>query len=117
MNPSLIGEIASQCWLDIPNHYPDVDLDVFVIMPNHVHGILLLTGATPFKTRLGRVLNAYKGAVTARVRAQGLVEGQIWQSRYHDHIIRDERSLQYIRKYVHYNPGLWEQDRFYRMSE
>ena len=109
-NPN--AEIAAARWDAIPEHYPDVDLDAFVVMPNHVHGILILTGESDFTTMLGRVVNAYKGAVTAGIRKihPGMV---VWQPRYHDHIIRDETGLNRIRQYIISNPALWAQDTFY----
>jgi putative transposase len=107
-----LGAIAATCWDTIPSHYPDVDLDAFVVMPNHIHGILVLTGATSFKTVLGRVVNGYKGAVTARIRKLGNENQVVWQSRYHDHIIRNERGLNNIRAYIATNPARWQQDRY-----
>ncbi len=106
-NPN--GDIAVACWDGIPQHYPDVDLDAFVVMPNHIHGILMLTGTTDFKTLLGRVVNAYKGAVTARIRTQ-YPNTVVWQRSFHDHIIRNERSLNKLREYVATNPARWAED-------
>ncbi|MCK6580625.1 MAG: hypothetical protein L6Q98_21245 [Anaerolineae bacterium] len=108
------GEIAGACWAAIPSHYPAVDLDGFVIMPNHVHAVLFLHGdAGGFKTVLGRVINAYKGAVTARIRALQGDDLVVWQGRYHDHILRDEADLARIREYVVHNPARWEADTFF----
>ena len=114
MHCNSAGDIATDCWLSIPEHYPDVELDAFVVMPNHVHGIMLLLGADAnFQTILGRVINAYKGAVTSRIRKQQNAELVVWQTRYHDHIIRNEGSLNRIREYVQHNPALWSQDAFF----
>jgi putative transposase len=108
------GEIAAECWQAIPKHYPDVDLDVYVVMPNHVHGIVIIQGEnTVFKTVLGRVINAYRGAVTAKIRKLTKSKVIVWQGRYHDHIIRNEAGLNHIRNYVHHNPESWEKDLFY----
>lgn len=108
------GDIAYANWQIIPEHYTDVDLDAFVVMPNHIHGILILLGNdTAFKTVLGRVINAYKGAVTARIRKRTDTDMIVWQSRYHDHIIRDEVDLNRLREYVMYNPARWAEDTFY----
>jgi REP element-mobilizing transposase RayT len=62
---------------------------------------------------LGRVINAYKGAVTANIRKETASNIKIWQSRYHDHIIRNENSLNYIRNYIIHNPASWEKDTLY----
>ncbi|MGC9031155.1 MAG: transposase, partial [Desulfomonilaceae bacterium] len=48
-----IGEIAKQCWLEIPNHFPNISLDEFVIMPNHIHGIIILNDNTNFQNNVG----------------------------------------------------------------
>jgi putative transposase len=139
LNPS--GEIAAEQWYAIPEHYPDVDLDMFVVMPNHVHGIVLLTrtGRTghalslpdspaivgtrhaassgpdvPKPPTLGNIIGSYKSAVTAQVRAAlAKPELIVWQSRYHDHIVRDETGLNRIRHYIANNPALWERDTFF----
>lgn len=125
-----LGEIASKCWFKIPDHFPSVELDAFIVMPNHVHGILVLQTTTdtpqinPISTvgtrysasaqpQLGKIINAYKGAVTRFAKQAGLFRDPIWQSRYHDHIIRDEKALNYIRHYVHDNLARWETDKFY----
>jgi REP element-mobilizing transposase RayT len=111
MHCSQAGDIAMACWHIIPNHYPAVELDAFVVMPNHIHGILVLDGdGKQFKTVLGRVINGYKGAVTARIREQIDSNLVAWQGRYHDHIIRDERGLNLIRAYVENNPAKWSND-------
>jgi len=107
------GTIASKRWHGIPKHYLDVELDAFVVMPNHIHGIIVLTGDSNFKTYLGRIINAYKGAVTARIRKMADAEIVVWQSRYHDRIVRNERELNAIRQYILYNPVSWAKDEFY----
>ncbi len=108
------GNIATERWYAIPDHYPDLELDAFIVMPNHVHGIICLDAeGTNFKTVLGRVINAYKGAVTAGIRKLELSQVIVWQGRYHDHIIRNEDSLNQIRQYVISNPQLWYEDTFY----
>ena len=113
---SSFGEFAVACWDVIPDHYADVELDGFVIMPNHVHGIIVFPGRSDFKTILGRVVNGYKGAVTARIRqAQpGLI---VWQRGYHDHIIRNDADLNRLREYIENNPAKWEADKFYETGQ
>jgi REP element-mobilizing transposase RayT len=114
MHLSIAGKIVAERWHDIPNHYPNVELDAFVVMPNHLHGIVVIHDTRDaFKTYLGRVINAYKGAVTAQGRRDITSVGQVWQARYYDHIIRNEPDLQRIREYIEYNPARWEQDKLY----
>ena len=108
------GQIAAACWVAIPDHYPNVELDAFVVMPNHMHGIVCIGGeAAHFQTILGRVINAYKGAVTARIRTQQSADATVWQGRYHDHVIRDENDLNRIRAYIENNPVGWAEDTFF----
>jgi putative transposase len=131
-----VGAIADETWYTIPLHHPHVELDAFVVMPNHVHGIIVIhrdsvgTGRAPSvpippsalsipsfdttKQTLGVVIGAYKSAITKAVnRRMGLRAPLMWQVRFHDHIIRDARELDIFRAYVADNPARWEQDTFY----
>ena len=107
------GIIASNIWLEIPQHFPSVALDAFVIMPNHVHGIVLLSTTRPHSPKLGTVIGSYKSAVTRLIRKQTPEHLTIWQASYHDHIIRNDKSYHRIRNYVLTNPELWQEDTFY----
>lgn len=124
-----VGEIATERWYVLPEHHRGVELDAFVVMPNHMHGIIVVgtmpassgadnTGVVPTGKlaagSLGAVVGSYKSGVTRRIReALGVDDLIVWQGRYHDHIIRDERGLNAIRQYVHNNVALWQQDTFY----
>ncbi|MBL8165552.1 MAG: transposase [Anaerolineae bacterium] len=101
-----LGQIVERCWLAIPQHFPQVELDVHVIMPNHVHGLLTLADM-PSHQPLGVIVGTFKAAVTRELREN---EKPLWQERYHDHIVRDEASLQRIRAYILGNPSQWMQD-------
>jgi REP element-mobilizing transposase RayT len=130
MHHSTLGDLVERCWIEIPEHFPHVELDVFQVMPNHFHGILHLTasgetdvsineeGRRPGGMQRGAVdviLNSFKGAVTRESRKQALAKN-IWQPRFHDHVIRDEKDLERIRHYIANNVGQWTQDRYYRES-
>lgn len=116
-----IGQIAIDFWNDIPNHYPFVELDEFVIMPNHIHGILFFNKPDkndwkpnqfgPQSQNLGAVIRAYKSSVKRYANQNHIEFG--WQPRFHDHIIRDDRSLNAIRQYIITNPDNWLLDAFY----
>jgi putative transposase len=85
-------------------------------MPNHVHAIMLLSDHDTVQQTvpaLAQVVAGYKSGVTRRIRQQASEPIPVWQARYHDHIIRDERGLHKIREYVLHNPALWQQDTFY----
>lgn len=113
--PTTIGKIAFQYWQEIPKHYPFVETDEFIVMPNHIHGILLFnrpdkTDWTPNKfgvqsQNLGAVIRGFK-STTKRFANQSKIEFE-WQPRYHDSIVRDERGLNAIRRYIKNNPKNW----------
>jgi REP element-mobilizing transposase RayT len=105
-----LGAIAHRCWEEIPKHYPEADLDVFQIMPNHMHGVVYLTEKGH---SLGNIVGSYKGAVTRQIRASRIhVRAAIWETSYHDHVIRNDDSLQKIRTYIINNLLKWELDRY-----
>ncbi|MDP9380180.1 MAG: transposase [Chloroflexota bacterium] len=135
-----IGIVAGLFWQEIPEHHPVAICDEFVVMPNHVHGILAITRrdrdvawqtgetagnvargdvacnvSTEMSRRslgvgsLGVIVRSYKSAVSNWCHSHGH-EGFAWQPRYHDHIIRNEKSLHETRRYIHDNPANWRQD-------
>ncbi len=111
MHLSSAGSIAYDCWKALPEHHAHITIDDFVVMPNHVHGILFLDGESGV---LSTIVGSYKSGVSRRIRhAYQQPSLVLWQGRYHDHIIRNEQSLNKIREYIQYNPALWQQDKFY----
>ena len=126
------GGMVSLCWQDIPRHFPSVDLDAFVVMPNHVHGILVLAetvGAThasplpkdtsvhprgPTPQSVAAIVGSLKAAVTKRVNENRSTRGQrVWQRNYYEHVIRDEEDYYVIRQYIGHNPQRWVEDENY----
>ena len=113
-----IGNIADEYWQQIPNHYPWVELDEYIIMPNHIHGILRFDkpfdyGWKPNKfgpqsQTLGAVIRAFKSSVK-RYANNNKIEFH-WHPRFYDHIIRDEQALLNIRNYIHQNPNNWAKE-------
>jgi putative transposase len=101
------GDIAEDVLRNVPIQHDAVQLDCFVVMPNHVHLILFLQD-TPQPQTTGAIIRAYKSTVTRRTKQYPL-----WQGRYHDHVIRDEKSLSVLREYIQKNPQRWEADTFY----
>jgi putative transposase len=134
MRLSEIGEIAKHFWEEIPNSFTNVQLDQFVVMPNHIHGIIMLlnNGNNNFnmqeekdiqsaaglssrvhsnihpliKNSISSIINHYKGNVKRWCNKSGYDEF-FWQARFYDHIIRNEKSLNNIREYIFYNPIKW----------
>ncbi len=138
MQLSDVGEVADTCWRAIPEHFPRVVLDAFVIMPNHVHGIIWIglanrvnVGAknlsplppppprpsqrdtsafrSPSKT-VGSIVRGFKIGVTKWVRSNKNFY-TVWQRNYYEHIIRNDTALNRLRQYITDNPARWEDDR------
>ena len=138
MKLSKLGGIAEKYWLEIPDHFPKTELDAFVVMPNHVHGILVINddggavnrtdvacnvctttrgratiwGAiSPKSGSLSTIIRSYKSACTKMINQTRDNVQFAWQARFYDHIIRNHKSLFRIRKYIIENPIKWENDR------
>ena len=115
------GKIVEQFWVDIPKHYLAAELDYKVVMPNHFHGIIIInkveTGHAPSlqikKPKLGIIVGSFKSAVSKWAHKNNCVNFK-WQSRFYDHIIRNESDLRRIRRYIKNNPLKWELDVYYR---
>ncbi|MCJ7784874.1 MAG: transposase [Desulfobacterales bacterium] len=114
------GETVNQSWYDLPRHYPNGSLDSFVIMPNHVHGIIVIdnenvvgNGLKPFPTHgLSEIIRGFKTFSSRKINEEIEIDNKFqWQKSFYDHIIRDERSLDLIREYVQNNPLRWDLDR------
>ncbi len=119
MHLSRVGRIAEEEWLRTPSVRSGVSLDVHVVMPNHLHGILLIDDAGIDLGRLpatvGAIIRGYKGATTRRVtEALPSSTGKVWQRGYYDHIIRSESDMQRIREYIVNNPLQWSLDRYFQ---
>ena len=102
---------------------PGITLDAFVLMPNHIHGIIFInesdveaTGGSPIRRgprqrSLGLFLNGFKSATTKRINDLQRTGLSVWQRNYYEHVIRDEDSLRRIREYIVNNPARWDFDR------
>lgn len=124
MELSEIGLVVKKFWQEIPERFPVASLDECVLMPNHLHGIIVINnrrnvprhvptrqGVQPLvKNSLSSIINHFKGNVKRYCNKNNL-EYFSWQSRFHDRIIRDEEELNRIREYVRNNPSRWELDR------
>ena len=101
------GSTVYRAWTGLAERWPQYVLDAFVVMPNHVHAVLMLgsdTGVT-----LGEVVRRLKAASTLLIHHQGLLDFA-WQRNYHEHIIRSDESLLVIRRYIASNPQMWPFD-------
>lgn len=144
-----IKSITKKYWKEIPRHFKNVKLDEFIIMPNHLHGIIVIhndfavgTGQCPVQNRfqnpgkesLSTIIGSFKSITTRTINktvgtghcpvqiGQCGVSGQgsalslqqqkyfAWQSRFYEHIVREENELNKIREYIINNPLKWELD-------
>jgi len=130
------GQVAEAQWRGLPKHYPHVALDAFVVMPNHVHGIIVLlpdrppVGAgfegdrdagyrtarkpAPIRKRhpLSEIVRGFKTFSARRINAMHGTQGQpFWQRNYYERVIRNARELEATREYIANNPLHWELDR------
>ncbi len=113
------AEIVRKCWYDLPIYYKNVKLDEFVIMPNHIHGIIIIdngnvgNGFKPFPTNhgLSEIVRGLKTFSSRRIN-ETIDDGVKfhWQKSFYDHVIRNEISLNRIREYIHNNPAQWDED-------
>ena len=115
MHLSEAGRLAQAVWEDLPRHYPHVRLDAWTIMPNHVHGIIVLTETDAdvgaIRHGLPEVVRAFKTFSSKRINAfQGTTGTPFWQRNYYEHIIRNEDTLNRIRQYIEDNPANWHED-------
>jgi putative transposase len=121
MQLSELGTIAHNCFITIPEKSSFTSVDTFVVMPDHVHGIIAIQNSdeTPFLLEkefklkahsLSTVVKGYKAVVTMNAK-EITQEKKIWQSRFYDRIIRNEKELNTIRKYIDNNPKQWTEDK------
>ncbi len=138
MQLNVYGEIVLDEWQKTASQRPNLDLDSFVVMPNHVHGIVVIMGNSDIENRtqhaaslpqtlsnnaiakpirsgsLSAIMRGFKSAVTKRINEERCTpSAPVWQERYHDHIIRNEIQLNKLREYILYNPATWQADKLF----
>jgi putative transposase len=153
-----IGNFAEKFWLEIPKHFPFVELGNYVVMPNHVHGILIVnrnddvnvetlhcnvsnaektinnnvnkhetlqcnvstdetnkneyfSKISPKSGTISTIIRSYKSVVSKN--AHFVKTNFDWQSKFHDHVIRNSESFERIQNYIEKNPENWNEDKFY----
>ena len=117
-----VGRIAAEEWLKSVQIRTEITLDAWVVMPNHVHGIVMIADdrrrldrpvapSGPRPRSLGALMAGFKSAVTKRINAlRGTPGVAVWQRNYYEHIIRNEAALNRIRRYIADNPARWAED-------
>ena len=134
MNYSRTGEMVAKEWENTKNIRSNVELDKWIVMPNHIHGIVVIKNSNaktrhvethcnaslrrksssnqfgPQSHNLASIIRGFKGASTKQIHVEGFMTFA-WQPRFYDHIIRDENDLNRIREYIINNPIKWNSDR------
>ena len=108
------GKIAADSIDTLSSHYSNVSIDKYVVMPNHIHMIVVIGCKIEISDNptLSQIIGAYKSEVT-RLIHQSAPNEQIWQRSFHDHVIRNQRDYDRIWNYIHTNPMRWDKDCFY----
>ncbi len=106
-----LGRYAEECILNIPRLYSSIKLDKYVIMPNHVHAIFIIS-ETKENSNITTVIGQYKMSVTKKIREE-YPSTVVWQRSFHDHVIRNQAGYEKIWQYIENNPLKWEEDCFY----
>lgn len=103
------GRIVESCWLDLPNHYKNCNIDYFVVMPDHFHGIVIIDNAQKDVKHfsLSEIIGGFKSFSSRKIN-ECKKETFEWQKSFYDRIIRNEKELYEIRKYIEQNPLKWE---------
>jgi putative transposase len=115
------GRMVRSVWQALPRRFSGMELDTFVVMPNHMHGIATFVGAglalpdpegaASSAPTLGDVVRAFKSLSAIHVNRLLRRSGPLWQRGYFDHVVRDDRDLERIREYIATNPLRWAPDR------
>lgn len=123
-----LGSIAYSFWQALPRRFSQIELDAFVVMLNHLHGILIICDRAnqiqldniPKQEQFGKpiagsiptIIRSFKAAVTKRINLmRSTPEPRVWQSNYYESIIRIETGLNKVRQYIINNPLQWEIDK------
>jgi putative transposase len=120
------GRTVYGCWEDLPHHYAHVRTDAFVVMPNHVHGIVMLdvpedagsvglasigADVKPKRHGLPEIVRAFKSFSARRINeSRKTPGGRIWQRGYYERVVRNDEELNRIREYIVDNPAKWSED-------
>jgi REP-associated tyrosine transposase len=125
-----LGKLVDNMWRETPRDFSVVDLDAWVVMPNHFHAVVTLKDPAteaawrargervPVRERFGRpveaslptIMRSFKTAVRREAACRLHIAQPVWQPRYFEHVVRNEEDLERIRDYIEANPSCWETD-------
>jgi REP-associated tyrosine transposase len=110
MRSNACGRIVGDSWQWLPHRFAYVEVDAWIVMPNHLHGILVIHDDA--YQPLARLIGAFKTVSARRINIHRDMQGaSVWQRGYYEHVVRDEKSLNRIRQYIADNPAHWAIDR------
>jgi putative transposase len=134
MHLNWVGRLVQREWQRLTHRFPNIELDEFVIMPNHLHGIILIIKGTteteednaieisrcahtceqfgkPVPGSIPTIIRSFKSAVSLRInRSRESSSTPVWQRNYFERVVRDQSELKQIREYIQYNPAQWSDD-------
>ncbi len=117
--PTAAGRVVVGVWNGLRERFLHVHFDRFVLMPDHLHAIIAIRRRDPravgrssrfglgISGSLATIVGSFKSASTRLIHAEGVLRGNIWQRNYYERIIRDDRGLNAVRRYIGYNPANW----------
>jgi putative transposase len=114
---SPVGVAVAAYWQDIASNFPGVLVDTYVVMPDHLHGVIFL-GTDPrilASHAVPDIVGSFKNRIQSLYRYRVAAgewppyRGRLWQRQYHDRIVRNDRELDAIRTYIEGNPGRWQE--------
>lgn len=115
MKINQIGNIVNHQWFQIPARFKGVQVDAFVVMPNHIHGIITIMEPSPGQT-IGKIIGAFKSLAANEYlklcKSNNLPVEKLWQRNYYEHVIRDEEDYYRIVDYIENNPLRWNEDQY-----
>lgn len=128
MRLNQLGKIAENFWSEIPRHFQKIELEKFIVMPNHIHGIINVVAdaytrlenakaacmrplqADRSKMLLSKIVQGYKAAVSREEKRKFRISFQ-WQRSFYDRVIGNQASLNKLSEYIARNPKFWDEDK------
>jgi putative transposase len=112
MELNAFGDIARSHWQQLSQHHPNIIMDESIVMPNHLHGIIVLESLMDYKKSISEIIRGFKTfSAKAINKERGLRGVPVWQRNYYDRIIRNELELDRVRQYIINNPRNWDADK------
>ena len=106
---NVTGQIVSAIWQKIPQHFPNVELDEFILMPDHLHGIIVISEQAEQSISLATIIQNFKSVSTRKINKINQNSGiSIWQINYYERIVRSDQELHRLRQYILANPENWQ---------